>query len=503
VPTACTLLAVLLSAGVEPPVAELWTQFADARQRGAASELPDFSYAGYKFSEEELPDVSIRPEFAVTHYGATPDDDRYDDSAIQAAVDAAQDAGGGVVYFPPGRYLIAPDRDRDQRTRISQSHIVLKGSGSGPGGTEIFMNERRIGDRQFVFRARRQRSERLTTIVKDAPRETFWVEVADASQLRVGQTVILRHQSEAFTRQYFGSLPLAREWTRLFGRRGGMEIQEIHTIAQIEGERIRFANPIHFDLVNMPDEPFSLDSYPTLVDCGVEDILFKGNWNSYPEEFVHHKDGIHDGGWCAIDMEAVEDSWIRNCEFRDWNECINVSGGYKVTIQDVHFSGKKGHTAIHARSGYGVLVKNCRCDAGHHHGFGVGYGAVNSVITQCQLQPDQNIDSHSGQPFATLYDDIEGGVFRNLGGPHPGLPHHGRYMVFWNFRHRSSDGFHYNFWNVDERRNHTIAKPIFVGFRADQPITFENEGCNDHPSVEVQPKSLFEAQLALRLNADD
>ena len=38
----------------------------------------------------------------------------------------------------------------------------------------------------------------------------------------------------------------------------------------------------------------------TLVDCGVEDILFKGNWNSYPEEFVHHKDGIHDSGCCEL-----------------------------------------------------------------------------------------------------------------------------------------------------------------------------------------------------------
>jgi hypothetical protein len=115
------------------------------------------------------------------------------------------------------------------------------------------------------------------------------------------------------------------------------------------------------------------------------------------------------------------------------------------------------------------------------------------------MQVDQNIDLHSGQSYACLYDNIEGGIFRNLGGPHPGLPHAGRDLAFWNFRHRSTFDFTYNFWNTEERRNHTFAEPVFVGFTADREIKFENEGRNEHPGELVEPRSLFEAQLTLRM----
>src|SRR6185503_4514889 len=103
-------------------------------------------------------------------------------------------------------------------------------------------------------------------------------EVADAAKLQDGQNVAIRHRSEEFTRSYFDPLPLAPEWTRLFGRRGGMQISEIHTIDRVDGNRVRLHNPIHFDLVVQADQPFRIESYPTIVDCGVEDILFTGHW---------------------------------------------------------------------------------------------------------------------------------------------------------------------------------------------------------------------------------
>jgi len=498
--TICLLIAGLVwaatAAAQTPP---LWNDFVKAKAAGTEPELPDFSYAGYHFSERAIPDVSARPRFDVTEYGAIPDDDKFDDDAIQQAIETAEASQGGVVFFPPGKYRIAGDDNRRRSLRVSHSHIVLKGSGAGDGGTEIFMDKMRIGRRQIQVRPSRISDDELATIVKDAPRESFWVEVDDPSDLGVGQNVVIRHQSEEFTRLYFDPLPLAGEWRRLFGRRGGMNIAEIHTIAQIDGNRVRFVNPIHFHLRLVESEPFTLRRFDSIRECGIEDIRFTGHWDSFPEEFVHHKNGIHDSGWDAISMENVEDSWIRRCEFRNWNECIFTRNAYKMTIEDVTFSGKKGHTSVHARGGYGTLIKNCRHMAGHHHGPGGGYGSVNLVVTQCAMQVDQNIDLHSGQSYACLYDDIEGGILRNLGGPHPGLPHAGRDLVFWNFRHRSTFDFTYNFWNTRQRRNHTFADPVFVGFQADREIKFENEGRNEMPGDTVEPRSLFEAQLELRL----
>ena len=43
--------------------------------------------------------------FNVRHYGAPGDGTNLDTAALQQAIDAAADAGGGTVIFPPGRYL--------------------------------------------------------------------------------------------------------------------------------------------------------------------------------------------------------------------------------------------------------------------------------------------------------------------------------------------------------------------------------------------------------------
>lgn len=52
--------------------------------------------------------TALRTRVDVTNYGATGDGATDDTAAIQAALDAAHAAGGGVVYFPPGTYIIAP-----------------------------------------------------------------------------------------------------------------------------------------------------------------------------------------------------------------------------------------------------------------------------------------------------------------------------------------------------------------------------------------------------------
>lgn len=484
--------------------APLWKEFVEAKKSGIIPVLPDFSYAGYHWSEKEIPSVKGKKHFNVCDFGAIPNDDKFDDEAIQKTVNAAEaNPGGGVVFFPSGKYLIAPDSNNKKQIRISKSNIVLKGSGAGDGGTEIYQSTMRINGRQILFMPPNTNTTKITTIVKNASRESFMIEVNDASKLKVGQDVIIQHRSEEYTRHYFAPLELKPVWTRLFGENGGMQINEIHTIASIEGKRVRMKNPLHLEIQMVKSETWNLLSRDFLEECGIEDILFTSNWKTYPEEFVHHKDQIHDYAYEAVGMEYVKNSWVRNCEFHDWNEGIFIRAGYQVTVMNTHFRGKKGHASVHARTGYGVLIKNCTFNGAHHHGAGTGYGAVGTVITNCTLGTDQNFDVHSGQPYATLYDNIDGGVFYNLGGPEPGHPHHAKHLVLWNFHHKSSKDQNYNFWDMSRRRNYTIASPILAGFQSDKKVVFENAGHNDLQGEKVLPTSLFEAQLQFRLTGKD
>ena len=477
----------------------LWHDFVESRKKGKTPILPDFSYAGYHFSEKPIPDISGNKKFSVTDYGAIPNDGISDEKGIQDAIHAAEKNNGGIVFFPAGKYLLVADTNQKTQIRISKSNIVLKGSGTGAGGTEIYQANMWVNNRLILFKPSENKSGKLGNVIKDAPRESFWVETDNVSLLRVGQDIVLRHKSEEYTRLYFAPLELKPVWTRLFGEKGGMGISEIHTIEKIEGNRIKFKNPIHLDITIVKGGAWELFPYNSIEECGVEDILFSSNWKTYPEEFVHHKNAIHDNAYIALGMENAKNSWVRNCVFSDWNDGLFFRAGYAVTVENVIFKGKKGHTSVHARTGYGVLIKNCHFNGAQHHGPGTGYGAAGTVITKCSLGSDQNFDIHSGQPYATLFDDIDGGIFTNLGGPEPGHPHHGKNLVLWNFHHKSSKDQHYNFWDMSRRRNYTIAHPVLVGFQSDTKVDFENVGINESQGKKVNPESLFEAQLELRL----
>src|SRR5450432_2682394 len=59
----------------------------------------------------------------VHDFGATGDGSTDDAAAIQSAINQATSAGGGVVFFPPGTFLIGSG------LKITGSNIALQGSG--------------------------------------------------------------------------------------------------------------------------------------------------------------------------------------------------------------------------------------------------------------------------------------------------------------------------------------------------------------------------------------
>ena len=106
-------------------VSRTWEQFVSASQAGTEPILPDFSYAGYHYFRKRVPDA-IHPVFDVTRYGAVPDDDRSDQAAIASAIAAAEANGSGIVFFPPGEFLVNTDADRDASGALTP--IYIRGS---------------------------------------------------------------------------------------------------------------------------------------------------------------------------------------------------------------------------------------------------------------------------------------------------------------------------------------------------------------------------------------
>jgi len=90
--------------------------------------IQDFSYAGYRRGDVEIPDLDTQP-FDVTRYGADKSGAKDSTVAIQTAIDAAQAAGGGIVFLPAGYYRVSVRGTNNSALRISSNSIVLRGEG--------------------------------------------------------------------------------------------------------------------------------------------------------------------------------------------------------------------------------------------------------------------------------------------------------------------------------------------------------------------------------------
>ena len=96
--------------------------------------LPDYSYAGYKWGEEPIPEFKGKI-VNVEDFGAVPNDKKDDTKAITSALEAANKVDGPVIlFFPKGRFILK------NILYIERSNIVIRGSGAeGENATTLYM----------------------------------------------------------------------------------------------------------------------------------------------------------------------------------------------------------------------------------------------------------------------------------------------------------------------------------------------------------------------------
>ncbi|RXP45689.1 DUF4955 domain-containing protein, partial [Lutibacter sp. HS1-25] len=351
----------------------------------------------------------------------------------------------------------------------------------------------------------------ITQVTKEIKKGDFEIEVASAANLSIGQYVDLYQRTPANLEANMPGLTPNIRWTPIINN--GIRPYEKHVITKIAGNKITFKNPVQ---LNMPlSSTTVLKTFQTITEVGVEDILFTSGWKHYPEDFLHHASDIVDYAWQAVAFNNVANGWIRNCHFKDWNEGICIEKSIAVTVKDIEFSGKKGHTSYYSRYSYGVLFENCidnvseglskDPDKGMLHGPGMRWSTTSTVFVNCNMQTNQSIDCHGYHPYANLLDNVRGGILSGSGGAETAYPNSGPYLTFWNFKHNASfTNKTYDFWfisNTTSRHTNTFAYPLFVGFQAavGKNITFKNEGLDELRNNQVYPNSLFDAQLQLRL----
>ena len=497
---------ILLSTFCFAQTSPTWNDFVDAKKNGKEAILPDFSFAGYKYSEEQIPTVNYKI-FDVTDFGANGNDQLSDKKAIIKAIAAAKKNGEGIVFFPKGKYYINTKQDDQKPIVIKSSKIVFRGVGDNAEGSVLFFeNDLPPSDPNKLYscptaiQTSAGGADRfLTDVSSNAKRETFQIKVNDPSKLKVGDWVILKVINNDKNLISYDTSPLKVEeaWKTIINT--GVRVNERHQIASIKGKKITFKEPIHYDINKK--HGWKIYSFAHSEELGFENLRFEANWK---KDFVHHRSAEDDSGWGILKISRAVNSWIRNCTFKNVTNAVGFSQAAYSTAIDITIEGSIGHNSVHAGGGStGILIAKVNDLAGMHHAAGVGGGSTSAtVIWRTKYPAHTSFESHASQPRCTLFDNVEGGFFAGrAGGARQNLPNHGRYLVLWNYKQLGEGTKDFRFVATDSWY-WRIVPPIIVGFHG-ADTTFKSDEVQIAESIgtPVKPESLFEEQLKLRLGS--
>lgn len=519
----------------------LFQNWLDAQANNTTPTLPTFSYAGYKYGEVGLPTSFSQPIFNVTDYGAVANDNISDKEAIKATIAAAEaNSSGGIIFFPPGRFIvndanptvtgIAPD-DPSEVIRISKNNIVLKGSGSGAGGTELFQKSHTTHPDMatkdwtcpylFLFWNGEDSSNTfITNVTGNAERETYTLEVANTSNINVGQWIELyvKNNNPNFVNEELSPFSKTDFYQpeNLKIVNNGVEVREIHKVVSKTTNTITFKEPIH-RAVNATYD-WKINNFKALKGVGIQDLKYTGGfiWKHihhkapeelYPNEPVSGPNAfLSSSGWSGIQFNHTVDSWISNVEFSAMSQAAQFLFSSNNTALNNRYTGNPGHNFIVANSATRCFLgRNDDLTTGVWHGAGVNGKSIGNVLWRNNHPKNGNsgMEMHASQPRSNLFDACTGGVFFNQGGATGSLPNHLKNMVLWNF-----EGVSYGTFNVksfrpnSETRYAKFIMPIISGLKG---FTMSSEAnqyqVNESPGTHVDEESLYEAQLKYRLGS--
>jgi hypothetical protein len=368
--------------------------------------LQDFSYAGYHGGAASIPDVA-GPVFDATGapYGADPTGATDSTDAIQSAIDAAGQGGGGVVFLPPGTYHLSVPSDRNHALLMNRPGVVLRGAGRDRtfllnttySGMRSKVVIRVAGPHEAAFKAIGTAQSPLS---RDLLNSTCVIPVASASSFQTGDTVVIRNDitddwlNERGEPDWFG------QNTNL----GGLTYRRTVTAVDAAAGTITVDAPTRYVLKLRDNARVVRLALPPLAEVGLEDFAI-GNVENPGTEWEQSDNSIPGKpsyevcGSFLLMLERTRDCWVRrlstfqaegnNSTSHVLSSCLDVRESTHVTVDDCSFqrpqcggNGGNGYMFRLYHSGE-CLIQHSQAQHSRH-GFMVGgIGASGNVIHDC------------------------------------------------------------------------------------------------------------------------
>ena len=451
--------------------------------------IPDFSYCGFKASEQPIPTIPVKVVVPIGKGDAT--------LRIQSALDyvasLSPDANGfrGAVLLQKGTYEVFG------QLRMTASGIVLRGSGVNEttvigAGTGRLALIKIIGTNEKLQVGR---SVKITDGYVPVNAFKFNIDIdllgVDVKREIINTVVIQRPSTKEWIAELgtdiFGGGISALGW-----KPGDRDLYFDRAITKIEGKAITIDAP----LTTAIDSTFGGATVTffhwkgRISNCGVENLRCVSAYDKNNLKDEDHR-------WNAINIENAEDCWIRQVNFQHFaGSAVSVLATSKrVTVEDCkslspvsEIGGQRRYSFL--TTGQQTLFQRCYSENGYHD-FAVGF---------CAPGPNAFVQCESVLPysFSGTIDSWASGVLFDI------VNVDGNALRFAN-RGQDANGAGWSaanslFWNCSAARIDCYKPPTAQNWAFGSWSQFSGDGYWAESNNTITPRSLFYQQLKERLD---
>lgn len=393
--------------------------------------VPDYSFAGYKASEQEIPMVPVKVVVPLIKGDAT--------TTIQNAIDQVAklplDKNGfrGAVLLSQGTYEV------QGQIKITASGIVLRGFGAQGQTVLKGMGVDRDGLIRIFGVDDKALDKEYSITDKYVPVNAISFAIQNSAGLKPGDKVVIRRPStnewiETLGTETFGGGVSALGW-----KAGDVDLYFDRTITSINGNNITVDVPLTTSL----DEKYgggtiAKYNWPGRIqNIGIENLTLISDYDPANPKDENHR-------WMAITLDNAEDAWVRQVSFQHFaGSAVNINEGAKrITVEDCistnpvsEIGGQRRNTFF--TRGQQTLFQRCYASGGYHD-FSVGHAAAGpNAFVQCTSERPFNFSGTTGAwASGVLFDvvSVDGNAIRfgNRGQDGRGAGWSGANCFLWN-----------------------------------------------------------------------
>jgi hypothetical protein len=493
--------------------------------------IPDFSYVGYKYGLEAIPQVPV----AITLEAVAGDNH----TAIQAAIDEVSalplqtNGFRGAILLKAGRYEVG------DTLRISTSGVVLRGEGDIDGTTLVATKPEKHDFIVIGGTGKRTtlRSNQTTITDNYVNVGALSFHVKEPQNLKIGSRVLVVRPS---TENWIHAIGMDQIPPRPDGlpveqwNPGDFDLKFDRTITAIDGDRVTINAP----LTNAFQQEFGGGrvihyKFPDRINnVGVEHLRLESIYD--PEETYsatlsgfYTEDNIpcdEDHAWKAITFDNVEHAWAQYVTSEHFAfGCVEMKRESKnITVSHCNSLDPISQIRGGRRYGFNIvgqlcLVRDSFSRKGRHD-FAAGSRLPGpNAFVNCRSENSYSTsEPHHRWAAGVLWDNV------SLRGPYTWLMANNRgwlgsghgwagaQIVFWNCsapiigvsKPPTAQNFAIGVTEVPENKA-LVAVAVrnmndMSGKELEANLPFWGDGYTESPDGPVYPQSLFEAQLSNR-----